>query len=329
MAADEGFILQPPRTALQDALDAALGAAPAEAAPSAALQDAPPTRASVRAAAAALAERNRTRQRSTAGKPAPVAQAQAQQAGGSGAAAPNLGSAPSPRPRQRRRSAPTARTVVQQRATDFQALGALAHQLREQQALARAREQALQEAAARRAVEQQLFTRSIGPVTPLRDANLAPLQTPAPEPLPLQLWLDEKRALLESISDDFDVSTLLDTDDQLSYRRPGIGVEITRRLRSGHWSIQHQLDLHGLRIDEAREALGLFIRQSYKSGMRCVRVVHGKGLGSPGKTPVLKSRVQRWLVQKNEVLAFVQARPAEGGAGALVVLLQPSGPRRV
>ncbi len=315
----------PERTALQDALDAALGAAPAGAVPPAALQAAPPTRASVRAAAALLAERNRMRQRSTAGKPGPTAQTQPP--GRPGAAAPNLGSAsPRPRQRQRRRSAPAARPVVQQRATDFQSLGALAQQLRVQQALALAREQAQREAAARRAAEQQLFTRSIGPVTPLRDANLAPLQTLAPEPLPLQLWLDEERALLESISDDFDVSTLLDTDDQLSYRRPGIGVEITRRLRSGHWSIQHQLDLHGLRIDEAREALGLFIRQAHKRGLRCVRVVHGKGLGSPGKTPVLKGRVQRWLVQKSEVLAFVQARPAEGGAGALVVLLQPSGP---
>ncbi|MEG0413512.1 MAG: Smr/MutS family protein, partial [Comamonas sp.] len=83
------------------------------------------------------------------------------------------------------------------------------------------------------------------------------------------------------------------------------------------------LDLHGLRSDEAREALGQFIRLAHRTGMRCVRVVHGKGLGSPGKTPVLKAKVQRWLVQKKEVLAFVQARPAEGGAGALVVLLQP------
>ena len=76
-------------------------------------------------------------------------------------------------------------------------------------------------------------------------------------------------------------------------------------------------------MDEAREALGQFIRHAHKTGLRCVRVVHGKGLGSPGKSPVLKSRVQRWLVQKNEVLAFVQARPMDGGAGALVVLLKP------
>ena len=163
----------------------------------------------------------------------------------------------------------------------------------------------------------------MGPVTPLRNPNVARLRRHLPPPLPVQHWLDEERVLLESISDDFDVSTLLDTDDQLSFRRPGIGVEVTRRLRSGHWSIQRHLDLHGLRVDDAREALGEFIRHAHKIGLRCVRVVHGKGLGSPGKSPVLKGRVQRWLVQKNEVLAFVQARPMDGGAGALVVLLQP------
>ncbi len=326
----------PERTALQAALDAALGAT----APAVPATPPPPTRASVRAAAQALAQRNRLRQRSMAGQ----ASASTAQAGQQAPAGP-VGKAVQPgkpassdgsrrssappgtaQPRPRRRSAPAARAPVQQRATDLKALGALAHELRVRQALERAREQALREAAARRAAEQQLFARSVGPVTPLRDANLAPPQAQATEPLPLQLWLDEERALLESISDDFDVSTLLDTDDQLSFRRPGIGREITQRLRAGHWSIQRQLDLHGLRVDEAREALGQFIRQAHKRGLRCVRVVHGKGLGSPGKAPVLKGRVQRWLVQKNEVLAFVQARPAEGGAGALVVLLQPVDP---
>ena len=182
----------------------------------------------------------------------------------------------------------------------------------------------LQREAQRRAhAERNLFRDAMGPVTPLKSPNLARLRRRQPLPLPVQHWLDEERVLMESISDDFDVSTLLDTDDQLSFRRPGIGVEITRRLRAGHWSIQRQLDLHGLRVDQAREALGEFIRSAHKAGLRCVRVVHGKGLGSPGKSPVLKSRVQRWLVQKNEVLAFVQARPMDGGAGELVVLLQP------
>ena len=98
---------------------------------------------------------------------------------------------------------------------------------------------------------------------------------------------------------------------------------MAHRLRRGEWSIQRQIDLHGLRSADARDALSGFIRESQKHGIRCVRVVHGKGLGSPGKTPVLKGRVQSWLIQKKEVLAFVQARPLDGGAGALVVLLRP------
>uniref|UniRef100_UPI00064702AD Smr/MutS family protein n=1 Tax=Delftia sp. ZNC0008 TaxID=1339242 RepID=UPI00064702AD len=180
------------------------------------------------------------------------------------------------------------------------------------------------EAARRLLAEQKLFENTVGPVHALKSAHARHLHAPEPpEPLPLQLELDEQRVLQEAMSDEFDVSTLLDTDDQLSFRRPGIGLDVTHKLRAGEWSIQRQLDLHGLRVDEAREALGQFIRLSHRTGIRCVRVVHGKGLGSPGKTPVLKGRVLRWLVQKKEVLAFVQARPAEGGAGALVVLLQP------
>lgn len=200
-------------------------------------------------------------------------------------------------------------------------LGPLARHLREQQALRAAEEQAAREAAARREAERLLFSRSVGAVTALRWHNRARHAPDLPEPLPMQHWLDEARVLREAMSDEFDVSTLLDIDDQLSFRRPGIGADVSARLRAGHWSIQRQLDLHGLRIDEARQALGEFIRHAHKAGIRCVRVVHGKGLGSPGKAPVLKSRVQRWLVQKNEVLAFVQARPVDGGAGALLVLL--------
>ncbi|WP_313301782.1 Smr/MutS family protein [Diaphorobacter sp.] len=185
------------------------------------------------------------------------------------------------------------------------------------------RERALRQRQAR--AEKNLFREAIGAVTALKEPGDRHWFIPEPpEPLPVQRELDEERVLRESLSDAFDVSTLLDTDDQLSFRRPGIGHDVTRKLRAGHWSIQRQLDLHGMRTEEAREALGEFIRLSFRTGVRCVRVVHGKGLGSPGKTPVLKGRVQSWLVQKKEVLAFVQARPAEGGAGALVVLLQPS-----
>ncbi|MEZ7835812.1 MAG: Smr/MutS family protein, partial [Burkholderiaceae bacterium] len=122
--------------------------------------------------------------------------------------------------------------------------------------------------------------------------------------------------------DDFDVTSLLETDEALSYRRNGIGDDVLRKLRGGYWSLQGQVDLHGLRSDQAREALSAFLRKAVMNDWRCVRVIHGKGLGSPGKTPVLKLKAQRWLVQKKEVLAFVQARGCDGGAGALMVLLQ-------
>jgi DNA-nicking Smr family endonuclease len=175
----------------------------------------------------------------------------------------------------------------------------------------------------RKASAAELFQRAAGAVTALPDRRRAQIESARPTPIPRQRLRDQQAVLVEAISDAFDVSTLLDIDDQLSFRRPGIGTDVTRKLRKGHWSIQRQLDLHGLRSDEAREQLSAFVRNAQLHGIRCVRVVHGKGLGSPGKAPVLKNKVFAWLVQKNEVLAFVQARPAEGGAGALVVLLQP------
>jgi DNA-nicking Smr family endonuclease len=195
----------------------------------------------------------------------------------------------------------------------------------EAQAKAEAERKAEEAKRARQATaDADLFRQAAGRVQPLTTPSKAPLNTGKPQPVPLQRQRDEQAALQEALSDEFDASTLLDTDELLSYRAAGIGPDVTRKLRRGDWAIQAQLDLHGLRTAEARARLGQFIREAHQQGIRCVRVVHGKGLGSPGKTPVLKGRVQGWLAQKKEVLAFVQARPAEGGAGALVVLLQPS-----
>ncbi len=209
------------------------------------------------------------------------------------------------------------------KARSLQDLQPLRRALADAAALQAQRAQQRREADRRARAELTLFRDAVGPVQALKGTERRWHAPAPPEPLPLQRERDEERVLRESMSDEFDASTLLDVDDQLSFRRPGIGLDVTRRLRAGHWSIQRQLDLHGLRRDEAREALGEFIRLAHRTGLRCVRVVHGKGLGSPGKEPVLKGRVQSWLVQKKEVLAFVQARPSDGGAGALVVLLQP------
>lgn len=192
----------------------------------------------------------------------------------------------------------------------------------------RAAAEAAQREAARLAAEQlererRLFALTVGPVSPVSHGGRIEPWRADIDPMPVQRQLDEASVMREALSDEFDVETLLHTDDLLSYRVPGLGPEIVRKLREGRWSIQRQIDLHGLRTNEAREALGRFIRDSHQLGLRCLRVVHGKGLGSPGREPVLKGRVLRWLIQKNEVMAFVQARPAEGGAGALVVLLRP------
>ena len=184
-----------------------------------------------------------------------------------------------------------------------------------------AAEQAEREAAERR--ERELFARSVGAVLPLRETRRAPLARPLPEPVPRQRLRDEAAALAASISDELDVETLLDTDETLSFRRRGVGPEVVRKLRRGVWAIQAQCDLHGLRRDEARERLATFLRDAAAAGARCVRVVHGKGNGSPGRVPVLKTKVRAWLVQREEVIAFAQARAADGGHGALLVLLRP------
>ena len=207
--------------------------------------------------------------------------------------------------------------------TSLQDLKQIQKSIQEAAALQAAQRAAQLETERRLAAQQNLFLKAVGGVKPIPDKRKAQLKKDQPPPVATQLALDEQAVLVEAISDGFDAANLLETDETLSYRRPGIGVDVVRRLRKGEWSIQRQIDLHGLRSEAARDSLSGFIRDAQKNGIRCVRVVHGKGLSSPGKTPVLKGKVRNWLVQKDEVLAFVQARPIDGGAGALVVLLKP------
>jgi DNA-nicking Smr family endonuclease len=187
---------------------------------------------------------------------------------------------------------------------------------RQAQALASQREQQRRQQA-----QHGLFARAVGPVHPLRDRGLAELDLPRPPPHPRMREADEAAALAESLSDEVNLESLLLTDDGLSFRRAGIGPDVVTKLRRGHWALQGNIDLHGYNRDEARVMLSDSIRECHRRGMRCVRVVHGKGLGSPGRQPVLKGKVQRWLAQSAEVIAFAQASGPQGGAGALVVLL--------
>ncbi len=208
------------------------------------------------------------------------------------------------------------------------ALRALHDELRRRQAeaaaaeVARERERARVEQAGR--AEREAFVRAVGPVhaLPARGARgRAEVHRPRPPPEPRQRLADERAALREALSDEVDIASLLLTDDGLSFRRRGIAEDVVTRLRRGQWAIQNQIDLHGMTRDEAREALAAFVRRMHRHGHRCVRVVHGKGHGSPGRQPVLKGKVQRWLAQCREVIAFSQASAPQGGAGALIVLL--------
>lgn len=201
-------------------------------------------------------------------------------------------------------------------------LGALRKQL-EQQAQQRAEEDKKQKAAAEQAErERDLFRTAVGAVVPVQTASKARLDTTPPAPVATQRLQDEQRALAQSLSDEFDPESLLETDEALSWQRPPLGPDIPRKLRKGHWVIQDQVDLHGARTDEARELVGGFLSDCLKRGLRCVRIVHGKGHGSRDRQPVLKGKVPKWLMQRDEVIAFCQAKPADGGAGALIVLLK-------
>ena len=159
-------------------------------------------------------------------------------------------------------------------------LGALRDQLKAQAIeRERAAEQARQDAA-RAALEANLFRASVGEVQPLTTPPKAKSAPPKPAPTPVQREADERQVLVEAISDEFDPESLLDTDDELSWQRPPLGADVVRKLRRGHWVLQDELDLHGARSDEARELVGDFLRDALRRGLRCVRVIHGKGLGS-------------------------------------------------
>ncbi|MEC4722131.1 Smr/MutS family protein [Noviherbaspirillum sp. CPCC 100848] len=205
---------------------------------------------------------------------------------------------------------------------DFAALKTLRAQIKAQEEARKAAEEERlrREKESRR--DAEMFRRAIGDVALLPQSDKAEIAPPRPLPIANQHLADEQAALEESWSDEFNVDTLLDTDEALSYTRSNIGRDTLSKLRRGQWVIQSQLDLHGMRREEAREALAEFLRQAVKRGIRCVRIIHGKGLGSVNKEPVLKNKVRNWLIQKEEVIAFCQARAADGGAGALVVLLK-------
>ena len=169
--------------------------------------------------------------------------------------------------------------------------------------------------------EAKLFREAVKGARPLKAPRLHH-PPPAPKPVPKQLIRDERQALLDSLSDDYIPAHELESGEELLYLREGHSPDILSKLRRGHWVVQASIDLHGLVADEARLYVAGFLADCKKRGIRCVRIIHGKGLGSRNREPVLKHKLRNWLMQKDEVIAYAQARHNDGGSGAVIVLLK-------
>ncbi|MBK9116141.1 MAG: Smr/MutS family protein [Betaproteobacteria bacterium] len=172
------------------------------------------------------------------------------------------------------------------------------------------------------------LARAFADVQRLPPANKAQVDRPRPSPVPHYTLADERDVLQASKYGDDPAPQSWDTGQEFEHEqtfvRRGLPADLAGKLRRGHWSVQAELDLHGLIVDEAHDALSDFIVDARTRRLRCVRVVHGKGLTSPGKEPVLKGKVRRWLAHWDEVLAYAEAPRHAGGGGALLVLLKGS-----
>jgi len=168
--------------------------------------------------------------------------------------------------------------------------------------------------------DNNLFKQATGDVRPIKQDRIRPAPK-RPKPIPKKTLEDEQQVMDSLLSDDWDPGDI-ESGEELLFSRPGIQKSVFRKLRTGKYAVEAELDLHGMFVKEARELVGAFIHDSQNRSLRCVRIVHGKGLSSPNKIPVLKNKVNQWLQQMDAVLAFSSALPVDGGTGAVYILLK-------
>lgn len=166
----------------------------------------------------------------------------------------------------------------------------------------------------------ELFRQSVADARPMAQKQIDP-HRPQTAPQPKQRLRDDAQVLRDMLSDEYRVEDV-ETGDELFFTRPGLQHNVIRKLRRGQYSVESELDLHGMTVKEARVVLLEFFRECHQHHFRCVRIVHGKGHGSANKIPILKNRINNWLRQIDDVLAFSSARPVDGGSGAVYVLLK-------
>jgi DNA-nicking Smr family endonuclease len=169
--------------------------------------------------------------------------------------------------------------------------------------------------------ESSLFREAVSDAQPLPDPGKIQPAVPSAKPYPQQTREVEQHALADSLSDHMPWDET-EGNDEHGFLRPGMAHQTLRKLKRGHWAIQAELDMHGMVSDEARSNLIAFLAECRQHDARCVRIIHGKGLSSKNHEPVLKHKVRNWLMQRDDVLAFCQARQIDGGSGAVLVLLK-------
>lgn len=168
--------------------------------------------------------------------------------------------------------------------------------------------------------DSALFREAIGDAKPLKQDNFI-ADKPKPKAYPAKTVADQVAVIEEMINGEFN-SDFLERGDELLYSRPGVQKQILRKLRRGHFKIEAELDLHGMTVDMAKSALTDFLNQCSARSQRCVRIVHGKGLNSINKQPILKNKLNQWLQKRDKILGFCSARPMDGGTGAIYLLLK-------
>ncbi len=172
--------------------------------------------------------------------------------------------------------------------------------------------------------DDSAFRAAMAGVRKRSDSNRVHARKTPPSPRPRSLEADERAVLEELRSAPLDFENM-EAGDALSYRGEGLQDAAWRRLRRGSYRLGAELDLHGLNRDKAQLAVAGFLADCHDRGVRCVRIIHGKGLRSPNTGPVIKALLDSWLRRRRDVLAFCSARPHDGGTGAVYVLLKAGG----
>jgi DNA-nicking Smr family endonuclease len=168
--------------------------------------------------------------------------------------------------------------------------------------------------------DSELFRRTVGEVRPVR-LDTVPSFRRRPRPVPAQRHADERAVVGALASGELDPADV-ETGEEIQFQRPGIQDRVFQKLRRGQFTVDAELDLHGMTISAAKQALSRFLLDVRRRQRSCVRIIHGKGRGSKNGKPVLKVKLQGWLQQRDEVLAYCSALPRDGGTGAVYVLVK-------